>query len=108
MDFEDESVVIHVRGDADAIAEIGLEDEGTLMSSTLYERTLATEERLGVLIEIAQGNSWDAYNSTIGALRGSIASGLGEYDIIAGWSPRIPVLAAEGYFHDVNTLAVLF
>ena len=103
LDFEDESVVIHVRGDADAIAEIGLEDEGTLMSSTLYERTLATEERLGVLIEIAQGNSWDAYNSTIGALRGSISSGLGEYDIIAGWSPRIPVLAAEGYFHDVNT-----
>ena len=103
LDYELETVTIHVRGDEDTIREIGLEDEGDLLSGVLYERTTATEERLNVEIKIAQGQSWSNYSQTIRDLRSSINSGNGAYDIIAGWSARIPVLAAEGLFQDLLT-----
>ena len=86
LDYELETVTIHVRGDDDSISEIGLEDEGTLLSSALYERTKKTEERLNVSIQIAEGRSWSGYSQTIRDLRSSIEAGNSSYDIIAGWA----------------------
>ena len=102
LDYGKKEVVIHVRGDDECVKEIGVENDNTALSAELVERTMVTEERLNILITIAKGESWSNYSQTISELRNSIHNGLGEYDIIAGWSPRIPVLSAEGLFYDLN------
>ena len=101
LDYGGRIVTIHVRGDNDSISEIGLEDTGSHLSGKLYERTVATEERLNVKLNIAQGYSWNKYSQTIRDLRTSISAGNGSYDIISGWSARIPVLASEGLFKNL-------
>ena len=102
LDFGNKEIVIHVRGDDDCVKEIGVEDDGTALSAELVERTMATEERLNVAITVAKGESWSNYSQTIRDLRASIQNGLGSYDIIAGWSPRLPALSAEGLFYNLN------
>lgn len=101
LDYDLETVTIHVRGDDDSISEIGLVDEGTLLSSALYDRTKRTEDRLNVAIELVQGQSWSGYSQAIRDLRTHIALGESLYDLIAGWGARCPILAAEGLFQDL-------
>ena len=88
LDYELQTVTIHVRGNDAPVDEIGLEDKGDLLSSALYERTMATETRLNVEIQIAKGQPWGNYSQTIRDLRSSIESAFGTYDIIAGVSDR--------------------
>ena len=102
LDFGNKEIVIQVRGDDETVKEIGVEDDGTALSAELVERTLATEERLSIVVTISKGESWSNYNATIRDLRSSIQNGLGTYDIIAGWSPRLPALSAEGLFYNLN------
>lgn len=102
LDYDDQRVVIHSRGDQNTINEIGLEDQGDILTNALWKRTLATEARLGVDIELAPQDGWSKYNITVAALRQSINSGISEYDIIAGWSPRVAALIFEGLFYDLN------
>lgn len=102
LDYGNKEIVIHVRNDEETIKEIGIEDDGSALSAELVERTMATEERLHVLIGIAKGEPWNNYSQTIRDLRASIQNGQSTYDIIAGWSPRLPALAAEGLFYNLN------
>ena len=102
LDFGNKEIVIQVRGDDETVKEIGVEDDGTALSAELVERTMATEERLNIVVTISKGEVWSNYNATIRELRSSIQNGLGAYDIVAGWSPRLPVLSAEGLFYNLN------
>ncbi len=105
VNYGGESITIHVRGDEEAINEIGMESYGDILSEALYNRTLLTEDRIGVDIDISVQESYTDYNKAIGNLRNSIDADTGAYDIVAGWSCRIINLAVEGYFHDLNTTA---
>ena len=103
LNFDKAEVMIHVRGDGNTVKEIGLEEDGSALSSELFERTGRTEERLNVVLAVANaGNSYGVYNAQIAAIRNSIQQGFATYDLIAGWSPRIPVLASEGLFYNLN------
>ena len=102
LNYEGATVTIHTRGDDETVKEIGKDDDGSALSSELYERTTATEERLDVEIVISKQNSWSQYSQTILELRDSISTGKQSYDLVAGWSPRTPVLASEDLFYDLN------
>lgn len=102
LDYNKQEITIHTRGDEDPIKEIGLTEDGTALSSELYERTCMVEERLNVVLNASVQNSWSQYNTSINSLRNSIQNGEGTFDLIAGWSCRIPVLASEGLFYNLN------
>lgn len=105
VNYGGKRITIHVRGDEDAISEIGMESYGDMLSEALFARTCATEERIGVDIQISEHEGYQKYNNAITALRTTITSQEGSYDIVAGWSCRIISLAVEGLFHDLNSTA---
>ena len=98
-------VTSHVRGDDGSINEIGMESYGDILSDALYRRTVTTEERIGVDVEISIHEPYGTYNKAITELRNSITAQEGTYDIVAGWSCRIVPLTTEGIFHDLKSTA---
>jgi len=108
LDFQGEEITFHVRGENDNQKELYLEDmTGDPVYDTVYERNRMVEERLDVSINIAVGGVWDQYDQTIGEIRASIAAADGAYDVISGWSARIPALSLEGLFLNLNDIKYL-
>ena len=108
LDFGGETVTIHSRGDDQAYLEIGVEEmTGEPVNDAVYERNAMVSERLNVQLEPIRAEGWEAYNNAIASLRASIMSADGAYDIIAGWSARIPSLSLEGLLLDVLPLPYL-
>ncbi len=106
--YNGETVVYHVRGDENCIAEFQIEEmTGEVVNDALYQRNIDVSERLNVKLETAVGNGWQAYGATIGAIRASIQASDGAYDVIAGWSAQIPSLSLEGLFLDAQTIPYL-
>ena len=105
LDFGGATVVIHSRGDTESVGEVVSEElTGEAVADSVYERNEMVSARLNVKIECFAGDGWENYNSTVSGLRSSIMSADGAYDIIAGWSARIPALSLEGLFLDYNKL----
>ena len=103
LDFGGAAAVIHSRGDAEAVREIVSEElTGEAASDSIFERNNMVSERLNVKLEVFAGDGWENYDDTVAALRSSIMSADGAYDIIAGWSSRIPILSLEGLFLNLN------
>jgi len=105
LDFGGETVVIHTRGDSNATVEIYSEEmNGQPINDAIYERNELVSERLGVVIEPFIGSTWTAYDNDVAAIRSSIMSNSAAFDIVAGWSARIPALSLECILHNLNTL----
>ena len=106
--FNGETVVFHVRGDEDCVREFQVEElTGEAVNDALYQRNITVSDRLNVNLDVAIGDGWEKYNNTVSAIRASIQSADGAYDIIAGWSARIPSLSLEGLFLDAQTIPYL-
>ena len=102
MTFNNEEVVICVRGDDENIWEIGLDGEDPEpLSAELYDRTTRTEERLGVALAVDELQAWDKYNDAVATIRNKITLQEHAWDIVVGWSPRIPLIAAEGLYYNL-------
>ena len=105
LDFNGETVTIHSRGDDQAYLEIGVEEmTGEPVNDAVYERNEMVSERLNVQLSPIRAEGWETYNNAIASLRASIMAADGAYDIIAGWSARIPSLSLEGLMLDLLTL----
>lgn len=105
LDFGGETVVIHTRGDSNATVEIFSEEmNGQPINDAIYERNELVSERLGVVIEPFIGSTWTAYDNDVAAIRQSIMSNSAAFDIVAGWSARIPALSLECVLYNLNTL----
>ena len=105
LDFNGETVTIHSRGDDQAYLEIGIEEmTGEPVNDAVYERNEMVSERLNVQLSPIRAEGWETYNNAIASLRASIMAADGAYDIIAGWSARIPSLSLEGLMLDLLTL----
>ncbi len=105
LDFGGETVTIHSRGDDQAFLEIGIEEmTGEPVNDAIYQRNTMIEERLNVQLNPIRAEGWEAYNNAIASLRASIMAADGAYDIIAGWSARIPSLSLEGLLRDMLPL----
>ncbi|MGN1345426.1 MAG: hypothetical protein ACI4V1_01465 [Eubacteriales bacterium] len=108
LDFLGETVSIHSRGDDQSFCEIGIEEmTGEAVNDAIFERNKMVEERLNVQLNPIRAEGWEAYNNAIASLRASIMAADGAYDIIAGWSARIPSLSLEGLLLDLKKLQYL-
>ena len=102
MNYGGQEVIICVRGDDDNVWEIGLNPEDVQpLSAELYDRTTRTEERLGVVIDVDKLQGWASYNQAISTIRNKISMQEHTWDIVVGWSPRIPQIAAEGLYYNL-------
>ncbi len=105
LDFDGAKIVIHTRGDYNSVDEIAVEDTSNQVYEAIYRRNSFVEEELHVLIEVFRSASWDAYYTVANPqLRASVSSGDAAFDLISGWQPCIPELAAEGLMTDLMTL----
>ena len=108
LKFNGETVVFHVRGDDGCIKEFKTEElTGEIINDARYHRNIAVSDRLNVHLDVAIGDGWEKYNNTVSAIRASIQAADGSYDVIAGWSARIPGLSLEGLFLDAQTIPYL-
>ena len=106
--FNGEKIVFSVRGDRNTIAEFFAEEQtGEAVNDATYVRNMNVMDRLNVQLEAAIGESVGGYDKTVAAIRNSIQSADGAYDVISGWSARIPQLSLEGLFLDVRTIPYL-
>ena len=106
--FNGETVVFHVRGDENCIKEFQIEElTGEAINDARYHRNIAVSDRLNVKLDVAVGDGWEKYNNTVSAIRASIQAADGAYDVVAGWSARIPSLSLEGLFLDAQTIPYL-
>ena len=105
LNFGGETVIIQTRGDSVAVNEAKVDElTGDALYDSIFERDNMVSERLNVKIEVSPGDGWSNYDNTISNLRASIMAADGAYDIIAGWSARIPFLSLEGLFLNYKKL----
>ena len=105
LNYDGATVTVHTRGDTISILEMYAELTGDVIDDAIYYRNQAVEERLNIKIRSHTAEGWESYNNAVSNLRSSIMAGDNAYDIIAGWSARIPQLSIEGLFlnfHDVE------
>ena len=101
LNYGNKEVMLCVRGGC--TWEIGLDGEDPEpLSAELYDRTTRTEERLGIAIAIDELQAWDKYNDAVATIRNKISMNEHAWDIVIGWSPRIPQIAAEGLYYNLH------
>ena len=99
LDFGGETVTIHVRGDTDPVKEFEAPVQtGDIIDDALFMRRQKVEERLNVNVTVYAANTWENYNASLNDLKKTIQAGDDVYDLVSGWSARIPSLGIEGMF----------
>ncbi len=108
LDFGGETYTIHVRGDDSPWKDFYAEESSAeVVEEATYLRNMLVEERLNIALEFVRGEGWNGYDTAITTFRNMIAGGDSTYDMIAGWSARIPSIAISGLLTDLYTLAYL-
>lgn len=102
LNFNGREIIIHHRGDDISNQEISAELTGDVVDDVIYYRNQSVEERLNVKISGYKAEGWLQYNTAVSNLRGSIMAGDSTFDIIAGWSARIPSLSLEKLFLNLH------
>ena len=97
LNYNNTEVVICVRGGYGR--EIGLENTGAPLDAEFVDRTGRTEERLGVALAIDEVEV--DYTVAVATIRNNITMKEHKWDIVVGWSPRLPQIAAEGLFYNL-------
>jgi len=106
LDFNGETITIHIRnGDngnpqGNCVMEMTVEElTGDLLNDAIFNRNLAVNERLNVVINPYVSYDWTGYGNSLAEIRASVNANEDTYDIIAGWgSGNITSLALEGCF----------
>ncbi len=107
LDFGGADVVVHSRGDDSPTEVVAEEMTGEAVNDAIYERNTLVGEKLNVKIGVYVGDGWEKYDASVNAIRSSIMAADGAFDIIAGWSARIPALSLEGLFVNLNEMNYL-
>ena len=111
LNFNGETLNLLIRADSNVdpgVLEFGAETENAnIVNDIIYRRDKAVEDRLNMKLNVIVGSGWENYGQDITKIRASISAGDQSYDLIAGWSARIPSLSVEGLLmnlHDVDYL----
>jgi len=107
LDFGGADVIVHSRGDDSPTEVVSEEMTGEAVNDAIYERNTLVGEKLNVKIGVHVGEGWERYDASVNAIRSSIMAADGAFDIIAGWSARIPSLSLEGLFLNLNEMNYL-
>ena len=107
LDYGGQTVTIFAASDL-PIVEFDSEQTGDIVDDAIYQRNITVSERLNVNLDyILKPGLWADQDSYKGAIRGSVLSGDGEYDIVAGYGVFIADLAVEGLFGNLNDTAYI-
>jgi len=108
LDFGGETLTMHVRKDggiAPNVFEFYVEGEiGDIVNDIIYRRNKAVEDRLNIKMNVLGDHGWEAYDQAVTHIRTNIMAGDATYDLIAGWSARIPALSVQGLLMDLYEL----
>ena len=108
LDFGGETLTIHVRRDgtiAPNVFEFYVESEiGDIVNDIIYRRNKTVEDRLNIKLNVVGEQGWEAYDQAVNHIRANIMAGDTSYDLIAGWSARIPALSVQGLLMDLYEL----
>jgi hypothetical protein len=80
------------------------EENGDIVNDIIYRRNKAVEERLNIKLNVVGNHGWQEYDQAVTQIRASIMAGDQSYDLIAGWSARIPTLSVQGLLMDLYEL----
>ena len=83
---------------------VALEEIGEVVNDAVYRRNIAVEERLNVNLNVIEGPGWEQWDAMARQIRNSVTAGDNSYDLIAGWSGRVPTLALEDLFLNLFEL----
>jgi len=106
LNFGGQTLNILIRGDAgDAMYEFYVEEEnGDIINDAVYSRNRTIEERLNIEMNVLLSPGWQNYAQTLTMIRSSILAEDHAYDVIAGWSTKIALLAVEGFFANIYNI----
>ena len=107
LDFGGADVIVHSRGDDSPTEVVAEEMTGEAVNDAIYERNALVGQKLNVKVGVFIGEGWERYDTSVNAIRSSIMASDGSFDIIAGWSARIPSLSLEGLFLNLNEMNYL-
>lgn len=107
LDFGGADVIVHSRGDDSPTEVVSEEITGEAVNDAIYERNELVGRKLNVKIGVYVGEGWERYDASVNAIRSSVMASDGAFDIIAGWSARIPALSLEGLFLNLNKMNYL-
>lgn len=106
LDYGGRTIVIHSRGDS--VAEIYTDGmTGSVVNDIVFERNTLVEDRLNIRIEVFEAEGWQKYDQAITSLAASIYANDSAFDLVAGWSARIPSLSMLGCLYDLAGLDYL-
>ena len=102
LDFGGESVSILWWEENNEFVE---EQDGDVVNDALYERDRNIEEMLNVTLDhIGMSYTWSTRDIYIGAIRNSVMSGDGIYDIVSGQYATMPTLITDGIYLNLENL----
>ncbi|MBR2479552.1 MAG: extracellular solute-binding protein [Clostridia bacterium] len=105
----DRVFTVHTRGGGGTEAYEWLSDgtAGDNITTAVYKRNTAVEDRLGIDIEPLVEGTYANYDETLTRMRANITSNAQAYDLIAGFSRPISTLVTTGLLHDLNNIEYL-
>ena len=102
LDFGGESVSILWWEENNEFVE---EQDGDVVNDALFERDRNIEEMLNVTLDhIGMSYTWSTRDIYIGAIRNSVMSGDGIYDIVSGQYATMPTLITDGIYLNLENL----
>jgi len=108
LNFNGAAINLFIQSDAWKQEEfVAAEENGDVINDAVYRRNTAVEDRLNIKLNVIAGPGWQQWDSMATQIRASIMAGDHSYDLIAGWSARVPSLALEDLFMDLYQLPYL-
>ncbi|MCL2773702.1 MAG: extracellular solute-binding protein [Oscillospiraceae bacterium] len=108
LNFNGAQINLFIQNDSWKQEEFVADTEtGDVINDAVYRRNTAVEDRLNVKLNIILGPGWQSWDSMASQIRKSIMAGDQSYDLIAGWSARIPALALDDLFMNLYDLPYL-
>ena len=84
------------------------EQNGEIINDAIYFRNIAVEDRLKIKIKtIDMPGEWDDQTGYIAAIKKSVQSGTGAYDLVSGFQVVMVSTIADGLYRDLNKIEYL-
>ena len=108
LNFNGAAVNLYIQEDSWKQEEFVADGEtGDVINDAVYRRNTAVEGRLNVKLNVITGPGWAKWDAMATQIRKSIMAGDHSYDLIAGWSARVPALALDDLFMDLYQMPYL-
>ena len=101
-DLQNRDFTVHTRGNVERYEWLATEETGETLNDAIYRRNTRIEDRFKIKINVIAEGSWKDYADNLVKVKGSISSGDGAYDLLAGYSTPASSLATTGLILNLN------